>query len=346
MKKLKPGCVEAVVEATSLKTALKIHMNLYDDDVIMIFTATGFSFAKMLKTKGKQMHAEFDANNFIGYVYNLNYENGTSLKECVLKFSAKAFTTAGPLKSAAKKKLCKFFFELDTDGALVKNRVGIVYQDSGGESPVTAERLVKFARVENMYTTYYNGMPPNSKTQSERFGELMIPGCGKSGKSKVVESIEFILMNNNRIYFIAKDYKESIIENYKKKKVNDSEDDNEEDEEEESTKRYLDNSPLDIAASAICQKYDTFDDPIKPVCSVSISSDECGQFMNLTKVNPMMTMQSYLAKDAPLVIRAPLGAHGNITFSYTNVAADTREITPKNKISAKGKPPRKTRKDS
>jgi len=341
MKKFIPGCVEATMEATSLKTALKIHMNLYDDEVVMIFTAQGFSFSKMLKSKGKQMHADFDQNRFYAYTYNLCYDNGTPLKEYVLKFSAKAFITSGPLKSAAKKKSCRFFFEIDADGNLCKNRLAIAYQDSGGDAPVNAERLTKFIRVDNMYNLYYKDKAPNSKTQAERFGELMIPGCGKG---KNVESIEFILMTTGRVHFIAKDYTESILDSTQKKS-RDSEE-SQEQEVDDSKKKYLDNSPLDISSSSLCQRYDTFDEVIKPICSVCISSDECGQFMNLTKINPMMTMQTYLAKDAPLVLQAPLGTHGLITFSYTNVAPDKREITPKNKNSVKGKGSKKTKRDS
>ena len=171
----------------------------------------------------------------------------------------------------------------------------------------------------------------------------MTSGCGKA---KTIESLEFILTSNGLIHYIAKDYTESFIGQKSSNRVSqnpsnsDDEDTNSEVSDAPSAKSFADNSCLTII-TPIQLKYHSDETPPSPVCSVSFSADECPQYAALTKVNGMATIQVYLKKGYPLVLRCPLGTHGHAIFTYVDVAPDEREKATKNKASLKKRPPTK-----
>jgi hypothetical protein len=343
-----PEYIQVCCEASSLKAILKVTANLYGNEVTFVFTQNGFSFTGHRKEEGKTLKSEFLRSELYKYDYGTKNDNGTLPKhyipEYAVTISAPEFCESAPLRTAAKKKTCRFYLEIGPDGLPVGGVLKIAMFDTNGSVPIPAVYVKKPLKISDAFQEYYAGASPNEVTQAEKFGEFMISGLGgKTTKAASISNLEFLLTSTGQVYYLAKDHNKPLVSSKppsrtgssKKtpKHYSDTESDSADTEEEAepSTKdsTFRDNSRLGLDFTPLDLKYLKSQPVPTPVYSVTISKTECAHIKELTKHNPMAVVQTYLKDGAPLIFRHHLGCHGWATATYVNVEGEVS--TPKTK---------------
>lgn len=288
MRKVEPGCIEATVEATSFRAAIKAYQEMFGDEITFIMTPTGFCFGAC--HKDKQFQAIFDSENLLGYGYYLRHENETTVPEYTFKTRATALISAEAFQTVDKKKSVSFYVDINEDLSINNNKLKLKYTDGNAVTPVAAEYIEPII-FDNHLTTIYKGKQPNCIRRIDFFCKAMTTGIVKKSRSFV----EFRLKEDGDVLFVWKDKAEPLTNN-----------DNHADSGTFST-------------SQLSRVIDFLPEPSnKVVHTITILGNDNNGYKCLEKISNLSVVQCYMAKNAPIVFRIALNTQGHIVVAYNN----------------------------